>query len=354
MCGIYGFFKLTETPRNLKPIVSLLALENMSRGKDSTGLAILNQNGHFSIRKTKTASEYLASAYVREHLRENLSFQTACVLGHTRMATTGAVTVTNAMPFEVENVIGIHNGIINNYKELGDKFKFNYYTTCDSESIFHLLNKVTTNKERAKLLEELDGYFSLAWVDKRSPNSIFFARTYNPLTIAKAKNFLLWSSEIDPLLKIERVFDRRLDEIKIKENTLLEIKRTGEILKQDFKTKTRTFKGFNYSENDVEWYKDRKWDSATYTWIPDTPQKEPLPDHKNLTVRPLEIKNHDYKVKSIAYMGCEHCLKSKMSKWNFRFNGFLCKNCRKLEHKGKIKDTYETLYGHLLIPQGED
>jgi hypothetical protein len=81
------------------------------------------------------------------------------VLCHTRKATQGSVTVENAHPFDIGNIVGAHNGIISNHELLNNKY--NRKCTVDSQHLFHHLNE-------KKPFDDISGYGVATWVEKDS------------------------------------------------------------------------------------------------------------------------------------------------------------------------------------------
>ena len=111
MCGIIGFTGRLEAQKILTE--GLAALEY--RGYDSAGIAYFKDTGKISIRKTVGKVKDLLAICDDEN-------NSTCGIGHTRWATHGGVTNANAHPHKVGNVALIHNGIIENYHEIVNKF----------------------------------------------------------------------------------------------------------------------------------------------------------------------------------------------------------------------------------------
>ena len=136
MCGIFGVIGTQNAAQRI--FEGLKTLEY--RGYDSAGIAVLGNDG---ISNVKEAGKLDALKLSLDHLPENASTG----IGHTRWATHGAPTKTNAHPHMHEDVVIVHNGIIENYKDikedlLQDGVKFQSET--DSEVILHLFEKDLT------------------------------------------------------------------------------------------------------------------------------------------------------------------------------------------------------------------
>ena len=239
MCGIFGFAKLKEHDLGagmLRAAVRYLALRNQSRGKDSTGLAcVLDNNDVFDVRKVKEATDFLDCAAVTGFIDAHVNKETKAALGHTRAATTGAVVKLNAQPFTVGAVTGTHNGVIRNWEELFASHNLTPATGCDSEVIFALLNKAGNMQEAAQLLGELDGYFALAWHDRRDAGALYLARSSGMLSAAfdSRRRLLFWSSEEDTLEALFRIWGLEPEPVRVSVDTMLRISLADGTLQQE-------------------------------------------------------------------------------------------------------------------------
>ena len=174
MCGIFGFAKTSNGQSDhqldiLKRTFTNLTDESSIRGKDSTGFSIMNPLNRYTY-KTLTDSSTLTRTNEWFNVIDKIDSDTSIVLGHTRFATTGAKVVTNAHPFNIGEVVGIHNGVIYNYnqvaRELGKTIP-----QVDSEVIFQSLNR----KEKSKAFESINGDFAVAWA-KENNTTLHLAR----------------------------------------------------------------------------------------------------------------------------------------------------------------------------------
>src|ERR1043165_910911 len=180
MCGIVGILGTT-------PVAPLLvdALKRLEyRGYDSAGIATL-ENGHLTRRraegKLRNLEERLAKAPL--HGRSGI--------GHTRWATHGAPTETNAHPHATKRLALVHNGIIENFRELkteleagGAKFE----TATDTEVIAHLITKhldegMAPDAAVKAALARLTGAFAIAVLFDGEDNLMIGARRGSPLAI---------------------------------------------------------------------------------------------------------------------------------------------------------------------------
>lgn len=196
MCGIYGIVGKTNT---LEVLQSLERLEY--RGYDSCGLAYIYNDKSFLYKTIGNTSK----------LKENIEFrETFCAIGHTRWATHGSVTPINAHPHTSMNnrFFVVHNGVIDNYKDFIEKYKFNFSSQTDSEVIVHLLDmytkKMTTLEAIKKILVELSGSFAVVILDKNEKNKLYFMKNKSPLLIALDSKKIVLASD-------QCVFDNKMN-----------------------------------------------------------------------------------------------------------------------------------------------
>lgn len=171
MCGIFGAIGKHKTKQFKK-----LAIANVYRGKDSCGF----YNGE---KLFKAIGTPMGIDYDKTYLRTDF------LLGHTRCATHGKVTLDNQHPFQYGNIIGAHNGIIDNFDKLKKKYDVNF--VVDSQIIFYLINEYGV-----KSLKELEGSFAIWYTDIRDETKIYlFRNNGNPLSFCKLSNKLLFTSD---------------------------------------------------------------------------------------------------------------------------------------------------------------
>ena len=180
MCGIVGILGRQEVAPRL-----LGALKKLEyRGYDSAGIAVMTAAG-IDRRRAEGKLRNL------EVLIEQQPLAGTSGIGHTRWATHGAPTVTNAHPHVGEGVAIVHNGIIENYLELrrtleaeGHRFE----TETDTETVAHLIAmhlKTGANPRAAvqSTLARIEGAFALAIIIDGHDDLMFGARQGSPLVI---------------------------------------------------------------------------------------------------------------------------------------------------------------------------
>ena len=198
MCGIFGFTKprgsmSDEQMRLLRKSLTHIAKEASVRGEDSTGLALVGASGT-NIYKTLTSSRKAIRTKAWSEILECINDDITTVIGHTRYATTGTVTVRNAHPFKYKHIVGAHNGMIYNWNKIDG---YDDSMEVDSEVIFSRLSK----KQYKTALEGLSGYFALSWVDE-NPHDLYLSRDEDgPIQVAywKKAKVLFWASTKDIL-----------------------------------------------------------------------------------------------------------------------------------------------------------
>jgi len=184
MCGIVGAIAQREVSRIL--LEGLKRLEY--RGYDSAGMALVSgQTNKISTIKTVGKVAKLVQAARKADTRGKLG------IAHTRWATHGKPTVTNAHPHNSHNQISVvHNGIIENYMSLRDKLiadGYEFKTETDTETIVHLIHqarkggKVSLLSAVKKAIKKLHGAYGLCVIDNTQPDQLVVARSGSPLVI---------------------------------------------------------------------------------------------------------------------------------------------------------------------------
>src|SRR6476660_4121454 len=180
MCGIVGI--LGRGPVAEQLVDSLKRLEY--RGYDSAGVATL-EGDHLERRRAEGKLKNLESRLKAEPLAGHTG------IGHTRWATHGRPTENNAHPHATENVAVVHNGIIENFRELRqhlEKQGAKFASETDTEVIVHLVNsyllKGASPQGAVKAsLPRLRGAFALAFVFRGHGDLMIGARKGSPLAI---------------------------------------------------------------------------------------------------------------------------------------------------------------------------
>ncbi len=197
MCRIVGYIGSREAA----PIIleSLKKLEY--RGYDSAGIAVLH-DGHVSIRRSEGKLKHLEEVLRRGPLRGGVG------IGHTRWATHGRPSETNAHPHRAGSVAVVHNGIIENYLELKEylvKRGARITSETDTEIVAHLVEeKIQKGADFLgavrKSLGEIHGSYALVFLSLRDPERLIVAKNSTPIVIGWGQSETFVASDIPALL----------------------------------------------------------------------------------------------------------------------------------------------------------
>ena len=197
MCGIVGYVGNDKAINIL--LKGLSALEY--RGYDSAGVSIKVNNGINTV-KTKGRIMDLASLIIEEQI--DLSGNIG--IGHTRWATHGIPSTLNAHPHYTDSVSVVHNGIIENYRELEEFLKKkNIYKKTDTDTeiiallIDMFLKKFKPKEAFEKAVAKLEGSFSIAAIFKET-DTIMLAKKDSPLVIGIGRHATYTASDISALI----------------------------------------------------------------------------------------------------------------------------------------------------------
>ncbi|MFA5926346.1 MAG: glutamine--fructose-6-phosphate transaminase (isomerizing) [Parcubacteria group bacterium] len=199
MCGIVGYIGKKEA----MPILmdGLKRLEY--RGYDSAGLSVLDGN--------KVITEKAVGKVVElENKINGLDIRGHVGIAHTRWATHGKPSEKNAHPHCDcgKNIFLVHNGIIENYKELKtdlEKMGHKFLSETDTEVLAHLIEeykkKVPIEEAIWRTLAHIDGTYGLAIIDRNEPERIFLARNGSPLVLGVASDGYIIASDVAPIVR---------------------------------------------------------------------------------------------------------------------------------------------------------
>lgn len=223
MCGIVGYIGKEQA----LPIL-LGGLRDLEyRGYDSAGIAILDGDKIKRIREVGKV-DFLVKKINKQTLKGNLG------IAHTRWATHGGVTEKNAHPHTAGKgkLMLVHNGIIENYRELKKKIKDqNFESETDSEILAKLIYQNYDVKEKDSLLKavkktlpQVRGTYGLLVMHADHPDELVAARLGSPLVIGIGSNGYYIASDVTPILPFtkqvtflddEEVADINLSNLKI-------------------------------------------------------------------------------------------------------------------------------------------
>ena len=216
MCGIVGYTGSKEAAPVLLDGLSKLEY----RGYDSAGLAVRNGSNLAEVVKSTGKLRNLAEKTDNGH-----ALPGRCGIGHTRWATHGEPSQVNAHPHvsgicsgsasgPVESdVVGVHNGIIENYEELKQKLLRNgyqFYSQTDTEVAVKLVDyyykkyKIGPIDAINRMMVRVRGTYALALMFKDYPGEIYAARKDSPLIVGIGEGETFLASDVPAILKYTR------------------------------------------------------------------------------------------------------------------------------------------------------
>ncbi|MBR3058917.1 MAG: glutamine--fructose-6-phosphate transaminase (isomerizing) [Clostridiales bacterium] len=216
MCGIVGYVG----PEQAAPILieGLTKLEY--RGYDSAGICVRDGEKHAEVIKTLGKIKNLI-----ERTDAGRAVHGTCGIGHTRWATHGAPSQLNAHPHVSGNdieassgvveseVVGVHNGIIENFQELKAKLErhdYRFYSQTDTEVLIKLVDYYYKKYKNgpidaiAKTIVRVRGSYALAVMFKDIPGKIFVARKDSPMIIGVTEKESFLASDVPAILSHTR------------------------------------------------------------------------------------------------------------------------------------------------------
>ena len=206
MCGIVGY-----TGKNQSAPILLNGLARLEyRGYDSAGIAVRDGDSPVQVVKAKGRLKVLA-----EKTNDGQSVIGTCGIGHTRWATHGEPSETNAHPHISDdyNVVGVHNGIIENYQELRDKLTrngYSFYSSTDTEVAVKLIDYYykkylgTPVDAINHAMVRIRGSYALAIMFKDYPGEIYVARKDSPMILGVENGESYIASDVPAILKYTR------------------------------------------------------------------------------------------------------------------------------------------------------
>ena len=197
MCGIVGYVGNKNAQDFL--ISGLKRLEY--RGYDSAGIVTLNESGEATLLKSKGKIAGLEEKVAKNKRVDKIG------IGHTRWATHGEPNETNAHPHVAGKIFLVHNGIIENYKDLKETLKdHEFVSETDTEVLAALINsfyadgKYPLSNAVVQALKLVHGTYGIAVISRDNPGEIVVARSGSPLVIGVGKDETLIASDASALV----------------------------------------------------------------------------------------------------------------------------------------------------------
>ena len=206
MCGIVGYIGSKQAA----PIL----LEGLSRleyrGYDSAGLAVRDGDGPVQVVKAKGRLRVLS-----EKTNGGQTLRGCCGIGHTRWATHGEPSTENAHPHCSDDglVVGVHNGIIENFQEIKDKLNkkgYAFVSQTDTEAAIKLVHYYYLKYGRdpigalSRTMVRVRGSYALAIIFADRPGLIYAARKDSPMILGVGEGESYLASDVPAILKYTR------------------------------------------------------------------------------------------------------------------------------------------------------
>lgn len=206
MCGIVGYVGPRQAGRILLDGLSRLEY----RGYDSAGIAVRDNDKPIEIVKAKGRLKVLA-----EKTNNGDALKGTTGIGHTRWATHGEPSITNAHPHRSNDssVVAVHNGIIENYQEIKDKLtrhNYTFYSETDTEAFVNLIDYYYKKYSMgpidaiSKAMVRVRGSYAIAVMFRDYPNEIYAARKDNPMIIGVKDGASYLASDVPAILNYTR------------------------------------------------------------------------------------------------------------------------------------------------------
>lgn len=202
MCGIVGYIGKEEAAPILLDGLSKLEY----RGYDSAGIAVFDGET-INVAKTKGRLKVLS-----ELTHDGTMLPGTLGIGHTRWATHGSPSDTNAHPHlnSEETIVVVHNGIIENYLKLKKKLEnkgYQFISETDTEVIAHLLDyyyKGNPLEAVTKIMHRMEGSYALGIIFKDHPKELYAVRKDSPLIVGHTDGGSIIASDVPAVLKYTR------------------------------------------------------------------------------------------------------------------------------------------------------
>ena len=273
MCGIFGISTVEEAMRFQSNVLLDLGINSESRGKDASGISfsgshhVFKSDSHFSSRFTRN--------FIFNELRQSFTLcnsegEYVSVIGHTRLATNGTTEVeSNNQPVVLDEIIGIHNGIICNLEELNSIYSgVRLISDLDSELLFRcIVDEYKRTQEDLPDLNRwltalnivfplLEGAASIAFLTKK--NQLFLATNTGSLFVNCDGKNLIFSSEkiflLDTLKNFDYLDPSNIQEIKANTALGVELNESGEIELKTFDLNKRNRKVYDREKRELSFY----------------------------------------------------------------------------------------------------
>jgi len=245
MCGLVGVFG-NLMAQDLKFFTQAL-IADYFRGVHSTGMMSVKDKGNSSATIAKEAVDPIRFLDFKS-VDSQITVQNKLLAGHNRHATLGAINANNAHPFTHGDITLMHNGTLDNKRQLTRKYDAPEFDT-DSELVCYLID----NYELSGVIKDLEGAFTLIWWDSALESLNIIRNTERPLALYMGTGRMYWASEakmLNWLLDRNRLTLNNKVVQTLKEGVHLEVKFEKGLLDYKFNTlKLAPAYAYDYSQN---------------------------------------------------------------------------------------------------------
>jgi predicted glutamine amidotransferase len=214
MCGLYGYSKGDKTLFNSDKF-TILSMQNMTRGEDSTGLYFENQKQYKLFKDAVRADIFIAAEYqdIKHFVK---SANVTIAIGHNRAKTVGAATLENAHPFIVKGdrtIVLAHNGTLKNHEFV--KGKYDKIKTVKLDVDSQLFVNYFANYNDFDILKRYDGAAALLWKNVDTNDLYAYRDSERPLHYGYINDNIYISSEASALQVIGATRVTQFEERKV-------------------------------------------------------------------------------------------------------------------------------------------
>lgn len=267
MCGLIGIADSAALGYKRVNFVEQGLYVDQLRGKDSTGIALVDKDNNVAVHKLAlAASDWLQTRLGKLAIRE--AEKAFIVVGHNRATTIGSSTTENAHPFSFGRFTGAHNGTINAHKNI---FSVKDHAV-DSKNLIASLDK---DQDVAKTLSGIHtGAYAITVYDSEEEQMVFARNDERPLFILDNGDHIMWGSEGTMLYWLAE--------------------RNGLLFKDSKMIDVPTETVLRYDCNNMEWLKREKYKATRPSYTGYTPPSNVRPHKTTRTAHTKKVEGHAY------------------------------------------------------------
>ena len=249
MCGIFGVNTYSISDNQIK-IFEEIGILSESRGREASGWVSFNNSEMSIFKSPKPFSSNENLAKLRKINSKELN---SWLVGHTRLKTHGEENIPdNNQPCALNDDFLVHNGIITNYKDIINKYNFEFKSELDSFTILKMINHYgdlpDSYLETAliKTINQLKGEVSICGYSKKYNQFYLYSNTGSIYYTTQNKKLVLFASENSIVKKVSKIFNNTFEISKLEKNTCVIFNDEGKIIK-NFKITTNGYE-LNYKD----------------------------------------------------------------------------------------------------------